>query len=270
MAQVFHYGHAVIVDGREVPISNPDRVLVDGVTKAAALEYFLAVGGGILNALRERPVMLERRRDGEAFFQRRVPKGAPPWVATVRGPDYDLVCPADLAHVAWMVNLGAVTFHPWPVRRGALGEPDRLLIDLDPQAGSDFKAATEVAGHVREVLSQRGVECFPKTSGGRGLHLIAPIAPRPWADVQATREEVAREVVARVPDRATTARLKRDRGARVLVDCGPQTVASAYSIRPGGLVSAPLTWDELDAVAPQDFDVTSMPRRFAAVGDLGV
>ena len=260
----------MIVDGREVPITHPDRVLVDGVTKRAALEYFLAVGGGILNALSERPVMLERRRDGEAFFQRRVPKGAPPWVATVRGPEYDLVCPADLAHIAWMVNLGAVTFHPWPVRREHLDMPDRLLIDLDPQVGSGFEAAVEVARHVREVLRERDIECFPKTSGGRGLHLLAPIAPRPWAEVQATREEVAREVVARVPDRATTARLKRDRGARVFVDCGPQTVASAYSIRPGGLVSAPIAWDELDTVTPTDFDVTSMPRRYAAVGDLGV
>jgi DNA ligase D-like protein (predicted polymerase) len=259
----------VLVDRREVRVTNPDRVLVDGVTKAAALEYFLAVGDGILGALRDRPVMLERRRDDTVFFQRRLPLGAPEWVATVRGPEYDLVCPDDLATVAWMVNLGAVTFHPWPVRRESMGTPDRLLIDLDPQAGTGFEEAVAVARVVREVLRERELEGFPKTSGGRGLHILVPLAePRPWGEVQALREAVGHEVTACVPELATMRRLKRDRGARVYVDCGPQTVASAYSIRPGGLVSAPLAWDELDAVAPEDFDVTTMPERFAAIGEL--
>jgi DNA ligase D-like protein (predicted polymerase) len=256
------------VEGRQVRVTNPDRVLVDGVTKRDALRYFLAVGEGIVAALRQRPVMLERRRDGDVFFQRRVPQGAPAWVPTVRGPEYELVCPGDLAVVAWMVNLGAVTFHPWPVRRDALQTPDRLLIDLDPQEGCGFDEAVAVARVVREVLDERGLEGFPKTSGGRGIHVIAPIQPRPWREIQDTREAVGREVVARLPELATIKRLKRDRGARVYVDCGPQTVASAYSIRPGGLVSAPLAWEELDHVAPRDFDVTTMPARFAALGDL--
>jgi DNA ligase D-like protein (predicted polymerase) len=262
------YGQEVIVNDREVRVTNPERVLVDGVTKADALRYFLAVGDGVVNALNERPVMLERRRDGDVFFQRRVPKGAPAWVPTVRGPEYDMVCPDDVAVVAWMVNLGAVTFHPWPVRREHMSEPDRILIDLDPQSGCGYPEAAAVARVVRDVLGERGLEGFPKTSGGRGLHVIAPIEPRPWADVQATREAIGREVVERLPELATMKRLKRDRGARVYVDCGPQTVASAYSIRPGGYVSAPLRWEELDDVSPQDFDVDSMPRRFAAVGDL--
>ena len=184
--------------------------------------------------------MLERRRDGDVFFQRRVPQGAPAWVSTVRGPEYELVCPRDLATIAWMVNLGAVTFHPWPVRRDTLDTPDQLLIDLDPQAGTGFEEAVAVARVVREVLAERGLDGSPKTSGGRGIHIIAPIEPRPWREVQDTREAIGREVVARAPELATMRRLKRDRGARVYVDCGPQTVASAYSIRPGGLVSAPV------------------------------
>ena len=143
-----------------------------------------------------------------------------------------------------------------------------MLIDLDPQEGTGFDEAVAVARVVREVLRERGLEGFPKTSGGRGLHIVAPIEPQPWSEVQRTREAIGREVVERVPELATMKRLKRDRGARVYVDCGPQTVASAYSIRPGGYVSAPLRWDELDDVSPQDFDVHSMPLRFAAVGDL--
>ena len=263
------YGQRVLVDDREVRVTSPDRVLVDGVTKAAALEYFLAVGDGILGAVRDRPVMLERRRDDTVFFQRRLPQGAPEWVATVRGTEYDLVCPDDLATVAWMVNLGAVTFHPWPVRRDAMHTPDRLLIDLDPQAGTGFEEAVAVARMVREVLHERELEGFPKTSGGRGLHILVPLAtPHPWGDVQALREGIGHEVVERIPELATMRRLKRDRGARVYLDCGPQTVASAYSIRPGGYVSAPLRWEELDIVSPRDFDVASMPERFARIGDL--
>jgi DNA ligase D-like protein (predicted polymerase) len=243
------------VDGRQVRLTSPDRILVDGVTKADALRYVLAVGDGIVAALRDRPVMLERRRDGEVFFQRRVPRGAPAWVPTVRGPEYDMVCPDGLATIAWMVNLGAVTFHPWPVRRGALQTPDRLLIDLDPQEGTGFAEAVAVARIVRDVLAERGLDGAPKTSGGRGIHIIAPIDPAPWSAVQETREAIGREVVERVPELATMRRLKRDRGERVYVDCGPQTVASAYSIRPGGLVSAPVAWDELDHVVPEDFTV---------------
>ena len=97
-----------------------------------------------------------------------------------------------------------------------------------------------VARVLREVLAERGLEGFPKTSGSRGLHVIVPIEPRPWREVQALREAIGREVVARLPGLATMERLKRDRGARVYVDCGPQTVASAYSLRPGALVSAPV------------------------------
>ena len=122
---------------------------------------------------------------------------------------------------------------------------------------------------VREVLHERELEGFPKTSGGRGLHILVPLAtPQSWGDVQALREGIGHEVVERIPELATMRRLKRDRGARVYLDCGPQTVASAYSIRPGGLVSAPLRWEELDIVSPPDFDVDSMPQRFAAIGDL--
>ena len=205
----------MLVDDREVRVTSPDRVLVDGVTKAAALEYFLAVGDGILGALRDRPVMLERRRDDTVFFQRRLPQGAPEWVATVRGPEYDLVCPDDLATVAWMVNLGAVTFHPWPVRRDAMHTPDRLLIDLDPQAGTGFEEAVAVARMVREVLHERELEGFPKTSGGRGLHILVPLAtPQPWGDVQALREGIGHEVVERHPrTRDDAAAQTRSRGS---------------------------------------------------------
>ncbi|HSK92341.1 MAG TPA: hypothetical protein VK875_13635 [Euzebyales bacterium] len=203
------------VDGpqgpRAVRITHPDRICFPerGITKADVVRYFLAVGDGILRALHERPTMLQRwpsgvtpgatlsvgkRAPDQAFFQRRVPRGAPAWVRTVHipgAPDpgggagsapLDAVCPTEPAVVAWAANLGTLTFHPWTVRRTA----------------------------------------------------------------------------------------QRDRGPRVHVDANPQTVASAYSVRPNprATVSAPVTWDELADVTSEDLDVTTMPDRFAAVGDL--
>jgi len=268
------YGQRVLVDDREVRVTSPDRVLVDGVTKAAALEYFLAVGDGILGALRDRPVMLERRRDETVFFQRRLPQGAPEWVATVRGPEYDLVCPDDLATVAWMVNLGTITFHPWPVRREDVDHPDELRLDLDPQPGTDFDDAVRVAGVARELLGELGYAGFPKTSGGRGVHIYVRIEPRwTFTDVRHAAIAFGRELERRLPGEVTTKWWKEERGERIFVDYNQnardRTIASAYSIRPkpGAPVSAPLGWDELGDVQPEDFTVATMPARFAQLGD---
>ena len=260
----------VLVDDREVRVTNPDRVLVDGVTKAAALEYFLAVGDGILGALRDRPVMLERRRDDTVFFQRRLPQGAPEWVATVRGPEYDLVCPDDLATIAWMVNLGAVTFHPWPVRARRHGHARPAADRPRPAGGNRLRGGRRgrprwcarcctSAGSKASRRRPAGAGCTSSCRSraatlGRGAG-----AARGGSGTRSSRAS---------PSSPRCAGSSAIAARACIVDCGPQTVASAYSIRPGGLVSAPLGWDELDAVAPEDFDVTSMPERFAAIGDL--
>ena len=285
------------VDGpagpRTVRVSNPDRVVFParGITKAEVVRYVVAVGDGALRALRERPTTLERwpagvqpgfrlavwkGRPGDAFFQRRVPRGAPAWVQTVRvespdGSAVDSVCPTEVAVLAWAANLGTLTFHPWPVRRAHLDRPDQLLVDLDPQPGTGFAEAVEVARELRALLAELGMEGLPKTSGARGLHVIVPVAPH-WgfADVQRARVALGAALVRRMPRLATSAWHKHDRGARVYVDCTPPTVAAAYSVRPvaAATVSAPLRWDELDDAAPDDLDVRTMPPRFAAVGDL--
>jgi DNA ligase D-like protein (predicted polymerase) len=197
-------------------------------------------------------------------------------VKTVRvtGPDgsvIDAVCPTEIAVVAWAANLGTLTFHPWAVRRAHLDRPDQMWIDLDPQRGTAFRDAVRVALELRALLADLGVAGFPKTSGGRGAHVVVSIQPR-WsiADVHRALIALGEELVRRMPRQATMERLKRDRGARVYVDCSPQTIASAYSVRPTSraMVSAPVTWEELTEVDPKDFDVRTMPRRFAAVGDV--
>jgi DNA ligase D-like protein (predicted polymerase) len=285
------------VAGRTVRVSSPDKPYFAerGLSKLDVVNYFVAVGPGILGALRDRPTTLERwpggvfegaklstRQDnrGDAFYQKRVPKGAPEWVETATitfpsGRPADEVCPTELAVVAWAANLGTLTFHPWPVRRPELESPDQLRIDLDPQPGTDFSHAAKVAPVLREILAEAGMEGFPKTSGGRGLHVYVPIQPR-WSFIEARRAVIAvgRELARRLPDQVTVNWWKEERGERVFVDFNQmardRTIASAYSVRPNprARVSAPLRWDEVADVMPDDFDVTTMPARFGEVGDL--
>jgi DNA ligase D-like protein (predicted polymerase) len=285
------------IAGRAVRISSPEKVYFPerGLRKIDVVTYFVAVGDGILGALRDRPTTLERwpsgvfegaklstRQDnrGDAFYQKRVPKGAPEWVETASitfpsGRPADEVCPTELAVVAWAANLGTLTFHPWPVRRPHLDSPDQIRIDLDPHVGTGFAEAARVAPVLREVLAEAGMEGFPKTSGGRGLHVYVPIEPR-WTFVEARRAVIAvgRELSRRLPDQVTTNWWKEERGERVFIDYNQmardRTIASAYSVRPNprARVSAPLRWDELADVTPDDFDVLTMPARFAEVGDL--
>jgi DNA ligase D len=284
------------VRGRTVRVSNPDKVYFParGITKLQVVEHFVAVGDGILAALLDRPTTLERwpagvfegaklatRQDssGDAFYQKRVPQGAPDYVRTARigfpsGRTADEVAPSELAVVAWAANLGTITFHPWPVTSADVDSPDQLRIDLDPQPGTDFSDAARVAPHVRELLGEHGLTGYPKTSGGRGIHVFVPIEPR-WSFVDARRATIAfgRELERRLPDQVTMKWWKEERGQKIFVDYNQmardRTIASAYSIRanPRATVSAPLSWDEIPDVRPDDFDVLTMPARFAAVGD---
>ncbi|HSK57247.1 MAG TPA: non-homologous end-joining DNA ligase, partial [Jiangellales bacterium] len=285
------------VAGRTVRVSNPDRPYFPdvGITKFDMVTYYVSVGDGILRALRDRPTTMERwptgvhegvkqaTRDdphGEAFFQKRVPKGAPDWVRTARiafpsGRTADEIAPDHLAVVAWAANLGTVTFHPWPVRSDDVDHPDELRLDLDPQPGTDFRDAVEAAHLMREILDELGWTGWPKTSGGRGVHVYVRIAPR-WSftDVRHAAIAFGREMERRRPDLVTTKWWKEERGEKVFLDYNQnardRTIASAYSVRPKphAPVSTPVRWEELADVAPEDFTVGSVPARFAEVGDL--
>ena len=287
--------------GREVRVTSADRVIFPATDDAPALtkldivNYYLAVQEGIMRALRRRPTTLERwpkgvvpgmvlatREDpggGDAFFQKRIPKGAPDYVETARiafpsGRFADEICPTHIAVVAWCAQMGTITFHPWPVRRDDVDHPDELRLDLDPQPGTDFADAVRVAAVARDLLSELGYAGFPKTSGGRGIHIYVRIEPRwTFTDVRHAAIAFGRELEQRLPGEVTTKWWKEERGERIFVDYNQnardRTIASAYSIRPkpGAPVSAPFTWDELDRVQPEDFTVATMPARFAQVGD---
>ena len=293
--------HTIVnAGGRDLRVTSPDRVIFPetehsaAVTKLDVVEYYLAVEDGIMRALADRPTTLERwpkgvqpgivlstreQRGGDAFYQKRIPRGAPDYVQTARiqfpsGRHADEVCPTEVAVVGWAAQMGTLTFHPWPVRRDDVDHPDELRIDLDPQPGTDFADAVRVAAEARALLGELGYAGFPKTSGGRGVHIYVRIEPR-WTFTEVRHAAIAfgRELERRLPGEVTTKWWKEERGERIFVDYNQnardRTIASAYSVRPkpGAPVSAPLAGDELPDVAPEDFTVATMPARFAAVGD---
>lgn len=275
------------VGGRDVRISSPDRVYFPerGETKLDLAHYYLAVGDGILRALRERPTMLHRFPKGVSgakVHQKRLPKGAPDWVETVRlhFPRYDLhadeLCPTELAQIIWAVQMSSVELHPWNVRRADVDRPDEWRIDLDPMPDAPFDRVRRVAGVVHEVLDELGVVGYPKTSGGNGLHVYVRVEPRwEFGEVRRAALAFAREVERRAPQDVTTTWWRKDRDpAAVFVDYNQNardhTIAAAYSVRGNarGTVSTPVTWDEIADVEPQDCTIATVPERFAEVGDL--
>ncbi|HZH24745.1 MAG TPA: ATP-dependent DNA ligase, partial [Solirubrobacteraceae bacterium] len=199
---------ATIVDagGRDLRVTSPDRVIFPpterspAITKLDIVRYYLAVEEGIMRALARRPTTLERwpkgvhpgivlstreKGGGDAFFQKRVPKGAPDYVRTARiefpsGRHADEICPTEVAVVGWAAQMGTITFHPWPVREDDVDHPDELRIDFDPQPGTDFDDAVRVAAEARVLLGELGLAGYPKTSGGRGVHVYVRIEPR-WS-----------------------------------------------------------------------------------------
>ncbi|WP_407445180.1 non-homologous end-joining DNA ligase [Rhodococcus sp. (in: high G+C Gram-positive bacteria)] len=275
------------VDGRTVRLSHPERVYFPeaGVTKLDIANYYLAVGDGVVRALRERPCMLHRFPsgiEGEKVHQKRLPHGAPDWVDTVRvhfpryNRDADELCVTRVADVVWAVQMSTVEFHPWNSRRADVERPDEWRIDLDPMPDCGFDRVVRVAGVVQEVLGELGAVGWPKTSGGRGLHVYVRIEPR-WGfdDVRRAAWAFAREVERRAPRDVTTTWWRKDRDqSAVFVDYNQNardhTLASAYSIRgvADARVSTPVSWDEVPDVDPREFTVATVPDRFAKYGDL--
>ena len=272
------------IGGRVVRLSNPDKVFFTarGETKLDLVNYYLAVADGALRGVHLRPTVLKRYPNGatgEHFFQKRIPSGAPDWLQTVNvtfpsGRTAIELCPSDVAHLVWAVNLGCLDLNPWPVRRADVDRPDELRIDLDPQPGVAWTDVQRVALCVRDVLTDHGLVGWPKTSGSRGIHVYVRLTPeRDFIDVRRGAIALAREVERRLPDHATSKWWKEERGERVFIDFNQnardRTVASAYSVRANaeGRVSAPLRWDEVDRCELGDFTIATMPARYAAIGD---
>ena len=271
------------IDGREVAISNPRKVLFPeaGHTKLDVVSYYLAVAPGALRAAGGRPNVLVRYPNGiasEFFYQKRAPDSRPDWIEVVAlkfpsGRTAEEIVPRDAAALAWMANLACLELHPHPVRADDLDHPDELRVDLDPVPGVEWPQVREVARVVEATLSEFGLVGWPKTSGSRGMHVNVRIHRR-WSftDVRRAALALAREVERRAPGLATSKWWKEERHG-VFVDYNQnakdRTVAAAYSVRPrpDARVSAPLDWNEVDDCNPADFTMLTMPVRFAVRGD---
>lgn len=274
----------VTVDDRPVRVSSPDKVYFPalGLTKLDVVNYVLALGGPMLDGLRDRPTTMERWpggvAEGEPFYQKRTPKGAPDWVqrATITFPSgrpAETIAPADVATLVWMVNLGTLRFHAWPVRVPDVDRVDQLRLDLDPQPGTDFRDAAMAAVELRGVLADAGLTGWCKTSGGRGVHVYVPVRPLDFIDARHAAIALGRELARRRPELVTVNWWKEERGERVFLDFNQMArdrlMASPYSIRPvqEARVSMPLTWDELPDVDPGEFTVETVPGLVADRGD---
>src|SRR3990170_4075486 len=270
---------------RDVRISSPDRVLwpAVGITKGDLARYFVEVGDAFVEANGDRPVSLQRfsdNVDGEQFFSKNPPKGAPEFIRTVMcvypsGRSHPQLVIDEPAAAVWMVQMNTIVIHPWPSRAGNTDNPDQLRIDLDPQPGRGFPDAARAAFLLREVLAEAGLTAFVKASGNRGVHVFAPIHPtHEFLDVRHAVIAAARELERRSPDEVTTAWWKEERGERVFVDFNQaardRTMAGAYSPRPlaHAPVACPLGWDELEGADPRDLTIATVPARLRDVEKL--
>lgn len=277
-------GEVLVLEGREVIVSNPQKPYFSKETKLSKLElvrYYLSVADGALRGIRDRPVVLKRFVDGaegEAFYQKRAPDKRPEWLRTVTlsfpsGRTAEEIVVDDVAGLAWIVNLGCIELHPHPVRSANLEHPDELRIDLDPGPGVTWPDVRRVAMEVKNLLDELGLRGWPKTSGSRGMHINVRIEPR-WSFTEVRKAALAlsREIERRAPTLATSKWWKEERHGVFLdynQNAKDRTTCSAYSVRPlpDARVSTPLTWDEVPDCEPADFTVLTVPARFAKLGD---
>lgn len=286
----------VVAGDREVRVSSPDRVVYEAtdrtpeITKLQVCEYVATVGDALVRAIGERPTAMERwpdgyregmrlstghGDDGDGFYQKRLPRGAPDYVETVEitfpsGRTARELCPTEPAALVWAAQMGTLTFHPWPVRRPDVDHPDELRLDLDPQPGTTFADARRVAGVARELLEELGMRGYAKTSGNRGIHVYVRVRPEhSFEELRHAAIGFGRELERR-DDGVTTAWWKEERGERIFLDFNQnnrdRTIASAWSLRarPGAPVSTPLSWERLAELQdPAELTIVTAPELLA-------
>jgi DNA ligase D-like protein (predicted polymerase) len=272
------------VGGREVRVTHPGKLYFTKQAQLSKLDlvrYYLAVAGGALGGIRDRPIVLKRfvnGAEGEAFYQKRAPDKRPAWLRTVTlsfpsGRTAEEVVVDDAAGLGWIVNLGCIELHPHAVRAADLDHPDELRVDLDPGPGVVWDDVRRVALEVKALMEEVGLRGFVKTSGSRGMHINARINPR-WSFTEVRRAALAlsREVERRAPAIATSAWWKEERHGVFLdynQNARDRTTCSVYSVRatPDARVSMPLAWDDFLSCDPRDFTLRTVPAIYADRGD---
>lgn len=270
----------VVVDGEEISISSPGRVVFpeQGWTKLDVADHFVRVAEGAARGISRRPTMLKRYMENvtvDPIYHKRASKNTPFETVQIRFPSQRpgrMNVPVSPADVVRLVQLGCLDFHPWPVRSDDIDHPDELRFDFDPTPGFGFDAVKEAAAGAGALLDEVGLVGWPKTSGSRGIHVYVRIERR-WDFFQTRRAVLAfaRELERRMDGLVTTKWWKEERSG-VFVDYNQnardKTVSSAYGVRPTGYVSAPIRWDELADVEIEDFPLGSYRARWESVGDL--
>jgi len=266
-----------------IACTNVDRLLfpADGITKGDLIEYYRAVADAMVPELRRRPLSIVRFTKGidhGGFFQKHRQKHYPAWIASVTlgtktRVDYPLCdSPAALVYFA---NQGAIELHVWTSRAEAPERPDLLVFDLDPPEGR-FDLVRRTALTLRDLFGELGLPAFVKTTGGKGLHVVAPLDGRAAFDeVAALGLRLSQLLCARHPGELTMEFYKKDRGDRLFLDTMRNavgaTIIAAYSVRgrPGAPVSTPIEWREVEdpSLAPNSFTLRDVPRRLDRTGD---
>jgi bifunctional non-homologous end joining protein LigD len=261
-----------------VRLTSPDRVLYDeqGITKRGLAEYYRDMAERILPHLEGRPLTLIRcpRGQGEAcFVQRRASESFPASIRRVEVPDgketATYVVVDSLPGLLELVQLGTLELHTWSARRDRLDRPDRLVLDLDPDPALSFREVAAAARAIRHRLGELGLESFVKTSGGKGVHVVAPLVRRAgWEEVRDFARALAEEMERREPERYIAEASRAERAGKIFIDylrnAWSASVVAAYSTRakPGAPVSTPLSWDELDqGVEPGAFTAETLAQR---------
>jgi bifunctional non-homologous end joining protein LigD len=268
-------GEAVVAGVR---LTNPQRVLYPdhGLTKRQLAEYYERIADWIMPHVAGRPLTLVRCPEGytgECFFQKHFTGSLPDEVRSVsvpvKGKAEQYVTVDDIAGLVALVQMGVLEIHPWPARNDQLEKPDRIVFDLDPGEGIDWKTVVEGTREIRERLEAVGLTSYLRTSGGKGLHIVVPLARRnTWDDLKAFAKSVADAMTRDAPDRYIATMSKAKRRGKVFVDYlrnqrGATAIAS-YSTRAraGAPIATPLAWDELSAqTRPDMYNIVNLPRR---------
>ena len=272
--------------GRRLMFAHLDEVLwpEDGITKSELLDYYTEVAGHLLPFLANRPFSLQRAPDpltGECVYQKTAPAGLPGWVPTRRvrsehaAAGYaEYVVGGDLPATLYLLNLGFIAFHPWSCTVDALDRPDQLLFDLDPTEIA-FREVRNAALLLRDLLALFKIRAWVKTSGGRGVHVMVPLAPiHSFEQARTAAETIVRLARAREPRLFTLDMRRARRRGKILIDIHRNhrgaTLIGPYGVREytGATVSTPLEWPELErALYPEDFHIRNVAARLRQVGD---
>ncbi|NLI11941.1 non-homologous end-joining DNA ligase [Pelotomaculum propionicicum] len=275
----------VSVGEHNLKLTNLNKLIwPEGLTKAHLVKYYTDIAPYILPHLRNRPLVMKRYPDGiegEAFYQKKCPDYAPPWIKrypvehSEKVVNY-IIC-NDQPTLLWLANQACIEMHAWLARVESLETPDLAVMDLDPAGGASFEDVLEIALLVKRFLDEFRIKSYPKTSGASGLHLFVPVKQvYSWRQVTGAMKYVAELVVKVHPDKTTMERKVEKRAGKVYLDYlqngRGKTMAFQYGLRPlpGAPVSTPLLWEEVaeGRIRPGHFTIDTIFERIKSMGDI--